>query len=98
MYTMGWRIAMTMLDPDGDWKLTYRPLDPADIRWVSESADEAAGEVPQPDDSRPEGRERENRRTVSWIWMIGAGDPDAGEWKDCGGYLQLRFSRPLSLT
>ena len=78
------RTAMTTLDPDGDWKSTYRVLLADDIRWVSEAANEATGDVPLPTNSRPEGRERENRRSVSWIWMVGAGDPDAEEWKNCG--------------
>ena len=77
---------MYALDPQGDWAATFKVLESGDVRWVSESAAEAAGdvEVPVPQGGRPEGREPESRRTISWIWHVGISGEDTEEWRDCG--------------
>ena len=83
------RAALYALDPTGDWTSTFKVLEAADVRWVSESVAEAAGEVerPIPGGGRPEGLEADSRRTISWIWYVGTGLGESSDaWHDCGMY------------
>ncbi|KAF7971014.1 hypothetical protein HWV62_22285 [Athelia sp. TMB] len=48
--------ALTMLDPNGDWKSSFKPLNPAVDLHLPRRED---------DDTGPE-----NRRELSWIWLV----------------------------
>ena len=55
------------LNPDGDWKTQYKHLDTSSdlqsVRW-------------EPDDDDQDRKVGENKRQLSWIWLVSRDDGD----------------------
>lgn len=72
------RLALTKLDPDGDWQVTLRVLNAEDVRGPARGQDD----------------ESEGRRELSWIWLTPKAIPAEGgdEFEIAEGTLLYTFS------